>query len=116
MIKKNILSLAGIAMLVAWGWYVTTHPLDKLETHEISPVSEVQTEPDRETIDEGESEPSTAFVHEMSEEDRIASITANACLQPLCPSGSAPAYIDGDLVGYVDEDGSNTVFQPGERF
>ena len=116
MIKKNMWNLVGIAVLFAWGWYASTHPLDKLELQEVSPVDKVQIEPDRETIDEGKSEPLAMVVHEVSEEERIVIITQNACLKPLCPSGSAPAYIDGDLVGYVDEDGSNTVFQPGDRF
>ena len=116
MIKENKWNLVGIAILVAWGWYASTHSLDKLEIQEVSPVIKVQIEPDRETIDEGKSEPLDPFVHEMSEEERISNITQNACLKPLCPSGSAPAYIDGDLVGYTDEDGSNTVFKPGDRF
>lgn len=124
MIKKVIENNFGLAVIIAMClgagvWFNG----DRLKSEPLKPttiieVPKVEAEAEGKSITPASTSPLDAddpFKHKQSEEEVMASIVRNACLQ-RCPSGTVPVFVGDEIVGFFNhESASMTHFNLGER-
>ena len=110
-----IIVMCGLASLFT---YANKHKSEPLKPTTIIEVPKVEAEVEGESITPASTSPLDAndpFEHKQTEEEVMASIVRNACLQ-RCPSGTVPVFIGDEVVGFFNHDSASmTNFNLGER-
>ena len=121
---KHIENNFGLAVIIAMClgagvWFnVDSHKSEPLKPTTITEVPKVKAEAEGESITPASTSPlgSTGpFKRKQTEEEVMAAIVRNACLQ-RCPSGTVPVFIGDEVVGFFNhESASMTNFNLGDR-
>ena len=109
---------AGVWFNVDWHKSESLKPAMSNGTTTIIEVPKVEAEAEGESITPASTSPlgsNGPFKHKQTEEEVMAAIVRNACLQ-RCPSGTVPVFIGDEVVGFFNHESSSmTNFNLGDR-
>ena len=119
----GLVVIVVMCSLASFFTYTNSHksePLKPTVPNGTTTISAPKVEPEAEgeSITPASTSPLDAndpFEHKQTEEEVMASIVRNACLQ-RCPSGTVPVFVGDEIVGYFNHESASMInFNLGER-